>query len=145
MEPWSKEQIMCQILGITNGLVFCGERGLDVKLTDLHPEWVGAGGPGIYNADGTPSTPRHGIGMMFDCPKGCLNDHFEDGRERHFVQFSNPLDGGPSFEPEEPMWTRAGDTFETLCLSPSIHSDPAKGGCGWHGYIGLHVPGEISG
>ena len=115
-----------------------------MRLTELHPRWIGAGGPGIFNADMTPATPRQGIGLMFDCPKGCPCD-WEDHRiTRHYVPFTNPLDGGPPFEPGRSMWTRTGDTFESLQLSPSIHSDPAKGGCGWHGYIGLTVPGEVT-
>jgi hypothetical protein len=40
------------------------------------------------------------------------------------------------------MWTRTGEDFETLTLTPSIHSDPAKGGCGWHGFI---TNGEVLG
>lgn len=115
-----------------------------MRLSELHPEWIGAGGPGIFNADMTPSTPRHGIGLMVDCPKGCSSDIEDNGVARHFIPFRNPLDGGPPFEESRPMWTRTGDTFDTLQLSPSIHSDPAKGGCGWHGYIGLNIPGEVT-
>jgi hypothetical protein len=122
------------------------ELGVLMKLTDLHPQFIGAGGPGIYNADMTPATPRTGIGLMFDCPKcpAYPAEHEDERHERHFIQFANPLDGGPPFEANRPMWTRVGDTFETLQLSPSILSDPAKGGCGWHGYIGLTIPGEVT-
>lgn len=86
---------------------------------------------------------------MFDCPKGCPPKsawEIEKGHEQHFVGFRNPLDGGPPFEsrPGGPLWDRRGETFETLRLSPSILSDPAKGGCGWHGYIGLTIPGEVT-
>jgi hypothetical protein len=123
-----------------------------MRLTDLHPEWCASGGPGIYNADMTPSTPRTGIGITFDCPldhpANCAYDEVcGDGtHERHFIAFYNPLDGGPPFEAERERarWTRVGETFETLQLSPSILSDPAKGGCGWHGYIGLTIPGEVT-
>jgi hypothetical protein len=123
---------------------------VSVRLTELHPHWTGADGPGIFNADMTPSTPRHGIGITFDCPLGhpadCAYDEVGgDGtHERHFVSFRNPIDGGPPFEASRPLWNRIGDTFETLQLSPSIFSDPAKGGCGWHGYIALTNPGEIT-
>jgi hypothetical protein len=123
-----------------------------MRLVELHPQWVGAGGAGIFNADMTPSTPRHGIGIAFDCPLGhpascSYHEVSGDGtHERHFIQFHNPVDGGPPFDAtqERPRWTRVGDTFETLQLTPSILSDPAKGGCGWHGYIGLTIPGEVT-
>jgi hypothetical protein len=118
-----------------------------VRLTDLHPQWIGAGGEGILNADMTPSTPRHGIGIMFDCPKGCAPQsewEKEVGHERHVLFFANPLDGGAPFDSTYAMWTRTGDTFETLVCTPSFLSDPAKGGCGWHGYIGLTIPGEVT-
>lgn len=39
------------------------------------------------------------------------------------------------FDREKPIWKKTGDTFETLTLSPSIHCDEAKHGCGSHGYI----------
>lgn len=113
-----------------------------MRLTDLHPRWIGAGGPGIFNADGTPATPRHGIGLMFDCPKGCLSEIEDRGVDRHFVPFHNPLDGGPPFEQNRPMWTRTSEDFETMTLTPSIFSDPAKGGCGWHGFI---TNGDVTG
>jgi hypothetical protein len=85
--------------------------------------------------------------MIFDCPKGCpdLDGSGDDGHERHYIQFRNPLDGGAPFEAGRPMWNRVGESFDVLQLTPSIHSDPAKGGCGWHGYIGLTVPGEVTG
>lgn len=122
-----------------------------MRLTDLHPRFYGAGGPGIFNADMTPATPRSGIGVSFDCPcPTCTakrtGDHDHDWYLRHFVAFKNPLDGGPTWtsHPTEPTWQRTGETFETLQLSPSILSDPTKGGCGWHGYVGLSIPGEVT-
>lgn len=115
-----------------------------MRLTDLHPRWMDAGGENIFNADGTPATPRHGVGVCFDCPKGCPPEHEGDRVEWHYVPFHNPLDGGPPFETGRPMWTRVGDTFETLQLTPSILSDPSKGGCGWHGFIGQTIPGEVT-
>lgn len=98
-----------------------------MKLTDLNPQWVGAGGPGVTR-NGKPVTERHGIGLTFDCPCGC--------GIRGYVSFANPLDGGkPRLSPDEPSWQRTGDTFETLTLSPSIHRIPDRGGCGWHGWV----------
>jgi hypothetical protein len=100
-----------------------------VKLTALDPSWVGAGGPGIFNADGTPAAERHGVGITFDCPCGCTR-----GR---YVPFTNPLDGGPPHNDGHATWQRSGETFETLTLTPSIQ---VIGECGWHGFI---TNGEI--
>lgn len=100
-----------------------------MRLVDLNPTWLGAGGEGVFrkNASGElePAPERHGVGVMCDCPCGC--------DQRLYVPFANPLDGGPSLEPRG--WQRTGDTFETLTLSPSILRAPGKGGCGWHGWI----------
>lgn len=60
-----------------------------MKLVDLHPHWIGAGGEGIYNANGTKATKRHGVGVLFDCPCGNTDD-----MHQLYVPFSNPLDGG---------------------------------------------------
>lgn len=98
-----------------------------MKLTDLHPKFMGAGGANISNADGTPATERHGVGVLFDCPCGCDSPCY--------VPFANPLDGGAALTPEHPIWQRTGDTFETLTLTPSILRSKERGGCGWHGFI----------
>jgi hypothetical protein len=106
-----------------------------LRLVDLNPVFVGAGGPGISDADGSPATPRQGVGLMFDCPCGKCEDN------PCLIMFRNPLDGGPCFVAgQTPTWQREGDTFETLSTQPSILRNPAKGGCGWHGYI---TRGEI--
>ncbi len=101
-----------------------------MKLTDLNPSWIIAGGDGIRDKDGNPVPKRTGIGMMFDCPCGSCD-------ERSYVSFSNPLDGGDPClnNPKESSWHRNGDTFETMTLNPSIRSVKEKGGCGWHGWI----------
>lgn len=98
-----------------------------MKLLDLDPHWVGAGGPGITDHDGQPVPKRHGVGMTFACPCGCPN--------RGYVAFSNPLDGGPPhIRPGQPTWHREGESFATLTLTPSIQrAEP--GGCRWHGVI----------
>jgi len=103
-----------------------------MRLTDLNPRWVGAGGPGITDAQDRPVPARHGVGLSFTCPCGkCDSD-----TARCYVPFKNPLDGGPELEPGRvDSWQRTGDTFENLTLTPSILRNPAKGGCGWHGYI----------
>lgn len=100
-----------------------------MKLVDLHPHWVGAGGEGITSADGTPAPRREGIGIMFDCPCGQPDDVV-------FVHMKPPLDGGPVL-PGTRCWDRVGDTFETLSLTPSILK---LDGCKWHGYV---TNGEI--
>jgi hypothetical protein len=105
-----------------------------VTLDDLQPRWVG----GRY---GEPS--RHGMGVGFGCP--CCRGTAR--ATRLVVYFANPVDGGPpaddSFDHgfaevdgalhnQHPRWTRAGDTFETLTLTPSIDAS-AHGH--WHGFI----------
>ena len=101
------------------------ERDIARKLTDLNPTFVGAGGPGIYRADGSPAPERHGVGLQCDCPCGCGYSILCD--------FLNPLDGGAPLDTTRPKWTRRGDSFETLVLSPSILR---LDGCRWHGYLG---------
>jgi hypothetical protein len=120
-----------------------------MRLTDLHPRWVGAGGEGISNADGSPAPERTGVGLMFDCPCAACTaqrtgDDDKDFHLRVYVNVNPPLDGGPIFHSGGPTWTRIGDTFETLQLSPSILSVEGKGGCGWHGYVGKEIPGEVT-
>lgn len=102
-----------------------------MNLTDLNPRWT------VGHPD------RVGIGVEFDCPGPCCagkpspdgwNDP-EEGKSKKFrlsVRFHNPLDGGPAFNPGRYMWTRAGDTFETLSLSPSLD---ASGFGHWHGHV----------
>jgi len=98
-----------------------------MKLTDLNPNWVGAGGPGISHADRTPVEKRSGVGMSFDCPCGC--------GERTYISFENPVDGKPKLGDNRPFWKRTGDDFESITISPSIYKPKEKGGCGWHGFI----------
>jgi hypothetical protein len=85
-----------------------------LKLTDLHPQFLGGTGDG-----------REGVGIGFDCPCG--------GAEcgQLYVPFANPLDGGPQYGPQG--WKRTGETFETLTLEPSILRKSTP--CGWHGFI----------
>jgi hypothetical protein len=103
-----------------------------MKLTERFPNWVGAGGEGVSNADGSPVAARHGVGILLDCPCGC--------DRQLYVPFTNPLDGGPPVNDGHPTWQRTGETFETLTLTPSILRSQEKGGCGWHGFI---TDGEI--
>ena len=101
-----------------------------VKLTDLEPHFIGAGGEGITRADGSPAPERHGVGLMCNCPCGC--------DRQLYVPFANPLDGGSPIDARQ-GWQRTGDTFETLTLTPSIlRKGPET--CGWHGFV---TDGEI--
>ena len=105
-----------------------------MRLVDLHPEWMGAGGEGISNADGSPAPGRRGVGVLLDCP--CGNT---DEGHRLYVPFANPLDGGaPMQTGKNNGWQRTGDTFDTLTLTPSILRIVPS--CGWHGFI---TNGEI--
>ena len=100
-----------------------------MRLVDLTPRWIGAGGEGIYDKDMNPVPERKGVGISFNCPCGCGT--------RCFVMFANPIDGGKAIR-DRTTWQRAGDTFETLTLTPSILR---VGGCAWHGFI---TNGEIT-
>lgn len=118
-----------------------------MKLTDLHPQWVGAGGDGVFNADGSPAPARHGVGVSFDCPcASCTakrtGDEDHDFYLRVFVALTNPLDGGPPHDPRpNQQWTRTGETFDTLTLRPSIQRHRVgDDGCDWHGFV---TNGEI--
>lgn len=97
-----------------------------MRLVELHPQFAGAGGHGISNADGTPAVERTGVGLICDCPCKCGS--------LMCIPFTNPLDGLPPRDARV-TWKRVGNTFETLTLSPSIRRIPHEGSCGWHGYI----------
>jgi hypothetical protein len=105
-------------------------RGGLVKLTDLNPSFIGAGGEGV-TMHGQPMPIRNGVGLVLDCPCGCDS--------ALYVPFANPLDGGPPLDVKG--WQRTGENFETLTLTPSIlrvkRKDTAgvEHGCGWHGFI----------
>lgn len=94
------------------------------KLVDLDAHFIGAGGPGTFDADGSQSAVRTGVGVVMNCPCGCDRDLY--------VPFANPLDGKPQRGPQG--WQRAGDTIDTLTLSPSVLRK-GPGSCGWHGWI----------
>lgn len=134
-----------------------------MRLVDLNPRWMNAGGEGVYqrtdrlcavcNGENAgecdachrtgfeyePAPERRGVGVIFRCPCGNHDDDHEC-----YVPFANPLDGQGPFDPKG--WQRTGDTFETLTLTPSILRVRSHGGCGWHGFItnGL-VTGQVEG
>lgn len=129
-----------------------------MRLADLNPRFLNAGGEGISmqgpdqcrschgngcvechgsGREYVPAPLRVGVGVILTCPCGSCDEFHE-----LYVPFENPLDGGPSIEPGHPRWRRAGETFETLTLTPSILRTRSKGGCGWHGWI---TNGEVTG
>lgn len=98
-----------------------------MKLIDLNPQFIGAGGAGITDADGKPVPERRGVLFSCDCPCGC-------GSRLH-VPIENPIDGGPKRTDHSHAWLRTGETFDVLTLTPSIRRIPFDGSCGWHGFI----------
>lgn len=105
-----------------------------MRLTELAPSWIGYSDTGVI------------LGLSFKCPH-CLT-------QRLAVAFANPIDpkgwaenlreryGPCNIEPMRTLndgatWQRAGDTFDTLSLVPSV--DCSKTGH-WHGNI---INGEI--
>jgi hypothetical protein len=105
-----------------------------MRLADLNPKFLGAGGPGIFNSlTGEQVPAQHGVGVDFDCPCGSPDCC------RLFVRFANPIDGTPYTA--HPAWHRTGETFDTLTLEPSIQrivlhrQDGTPVNCGWHGWI----------
>lgn len=109
-----------------------------VRLVDLEPRWVGAGGEGIYQADGSPAPERHGVAISFRCPCGTHPRDDEYETDRCVIMLNNPLDGQGPLNSGSSYWTRTGDTFETLSLTPSIQR---HGACNWHGFI---TNGEVT-
>ncbi|MCC6793011.1 MAG: hypothetical protein IT336_15085 [Thermomicrobiales bacterium] len=95
-----------------------------MKLTDLNPHWISAGGADRRDADGNPTRRRTGVGIMFDCPCGCEN--------LCAVNFDNPIDGGSRYDHSGAIWHRTGFTYESLTLTPSINRPR---GCGAHFWI----------
>jgi hypothetical protein len=93
-----------------------------MRLSELNARFIGAGGEGIYQADGSWAPLRYGIGVMLNCPCGC--------ESQLFVPFANPLDGGAPLH--RVTWKRTGETIETLTLEPSILRRLT---CNWHGFI----------
>lgn len=92
-----------------------------MRLSELNPTW--------YHWSGR--TER--IGVSFDCP-------VHGTAHRVHVPFANPLDGGEPEKGRNHLWTRSGDTFETLTLSPSVDYTKYDNGtlrdasC-WHGFV----------
>lgn len=98
-----------------------------MKLVELNPRWIGAGGDGVFtrgpNGELVPAEERCGVGLTFDCPCGCGT--------RAAAEFTVALDGK---QWRADGWERTGDTFETLTLRPSLQRAEPDG-CRWHGFI----------
>lgn len=98
-----------------------------INLTRLDPEWLQHGG--------------RIVGVHFVCPVCSRWGARFEGAHSVGVLFANPPDGGPAAPNDESIvanyqgqrWTRTGDTFETLTLSPSIDVR-----C-WHGWINAGI------
>lgn len=91
-----------------------------MKLLNLNPSWEHWSG-------------REGrIGINFDCP-------VHKKTHRVHVHFANPLDGEKPVERNH-LWTRTGDSFDTLTLTPSVDYTKYDNGtvrdlsC-WHGFV----------
>lgn len=78
-------------------------------LADCNPQFITYDGKEDHAPDA----------LFFDCPEG-----HEDCR--YHVPFTPALDGMPSLTQQSngAHWTRTGDSFETLTLSPSIRGVP---------------------
>lgn len=102
-----------------------------MRLTELSPRWWGEPG-------------RAGQFLIFLCPH-CR-------KVRLGIAIANPIDGGPAHpntvddmlhhihelelyevgSRHGVAWTRTGETFEELSLSPSVNAEPSGH---WHGFI----------
>lgn len=114
-----------------------------MRLTALDPHWITVGGwvsPELY-----------AIGVRFDCPHcdPSLPAHGPNRKRRVVVFFWPHIDGGGFYgkyganwgKPHMPEdWTRvAGETFDTLTLTPSVNASEPGGH--WHGHI---TNGEVT-
>jgi hypothetical protein len=107
-----------------------------MKLTDLKPRWTGYG-----NATESQQIIN---GVTFLCPHCGLQ-----AGQRLGVLFHPPIDKAGWIEKGVTIfhsaveWTRTGDTFETLTLSPSINTAENKMEFlnHWHGHI---TNGEVT-
>lgn len=107
-----------------------------MKLTELDPRWI--------TFHGWASDSPFCIGLTFQCPH-CRS-------QRLGVLFDHPIDPdhvaetfGVAYDPAAfgaglgmKAWTRSGDTFDTLTLTPSINT---KESGHWHGFI---TNGEVA-
>lgn len=113
-----------------------------MKLTDLHPRWVGRKYAEWWpEIDGSIK-----VGMVFDCPH-CFGAAKPQRLAVFFKPFIDPhnkvpevawaMPGAPNPNtgeiPKTLFWNRDGETFETMTLMPSIDTTGYEGH--WHGFI----------
>ena len=104
-----------------------------MRLIDLYPRW-GIDADIVIGGVSKHFEGRTGMAVSFECPH-CVAREIATGDkrvQRLAVWFANPIDGGPPTDDAKTLWTRTGDTFETLTLSPSV--DASSDGH-WHGFI----------
>lgn len=101
-----------------------------MKLTALTPRW-GIDADIVIGGVTKHFEGRHGMAVTFECPC-CFDPAVGHSRIRLAVWFMNPIDAGPKTDDADKWWTRSGDTFDTLTLTPSI--DASDHGH-WHGSI----------
>jgi len=99
-----------------------------MRLSDLEPRWITGKRSDALEAKGK----RGDVGLSFLCP------HCREVRLA--VPFAPPIDEGilwlwAGWDNQfkgRPIWTRTGETFDTITLTPSI--DVSASGH-WHGFI----------
>lgn len=99
-----------------------------MKLIELDPRWA-CDADIVIGGTVKHFKNRHGMALSFECPHCRVI--------RLAVWFSNPIDKLPPTDDMKTLWTRVGESFETLTLTPSI--DASSDGH-WHGFI---TDGEI--
>jgi hypothetical protein len=94
-----------------------------MRLTELNPRWT----TWLTNLVTGVEAPTNGI--SFDCPT-CRKQRLHTT----FLPMIDPqgLLAKGLRTPDGEHWTRQGETFDTLTLSPSV--DCSQSGC-WHGHI----------
>jgi hypothetical protein len=94
-----------------------------MRLAELNPRW-GIDADIVIGGTSQRFDNRTGMAVTFDCP--CCR------KTRLAVWFANPVDGGPPTDDATNLWQRAGDTFDSLTLTPSV--DASEHGH-WHGFV----------
>ena len=118
-----------------------------MKLTELKPQFL------RYSKEGNRETYLHvdtmqeADGVMFLCPK-CFqaNGNSSVGTHRVMCWFRGKV--SDEVKPNPGRWTPGGTGFEDLTFVPGeppmAVSVALTSDCGWHGFIGLSIPGEVT-
>ena len=97
---------------------------MSARLTSLDPRWVVDQG-------------QRRVGVSFACPTCAgMAEPACSGRVAVFVD--PPFDPGPVFLP---AWSRVGDTFDDLTITPSIRVSLGRDGEHWHGFV---IGGQVT-